>query len=368
MNREYLALFKKGVHAWNKWRRRNPDIRPDLGGWNLCSESLDHANLSYANLCLANLDEAYLIYANLSHTDLTGADLRNANLTGANLSGADLGGANLSGAKVENADLRYGRLCRCNLTEATLTGCRLYGTARDEWIIKGIQCGYVFWDLKGKIRSPRDRDLGPGEFEQLYRALPTIEYVFQNGMSPLDPLIMDRVVQAIREQYPQFDIKIDSINARGLAPSLKFTVQQEEHKEPALAEVTRVYEAKVHELAGRLDEARDFIQQLISHPMSVRITHATGQYLAIDGSTINIEQHIHNAVELQKVIAEQPADSPTFAKVAKKTALDVIGSALKDVAKGQVKKAAEQIIELAKDLGPVVVNTAAYAFFKNCLS
>jgi hypothetical protein len=32
-----------------------------------------------------------------------------------------------------------------------------------------------------------------------------------------------------------------------------------------------------------------------------------------------------------------------------------------------VKKAAKQIIELGKDLGPVIVNTAAYGFFKSCL-
>ena len=52
----------------------------------------------------------------------------------------------------------------------------------------------------------------------------------------------------------------------------------------------------------------------------------------------------------------EPEYSPIFAKVAKKTALDIIGSALKDVAKGQVKEAAKQIYELGKDLGPVIVN------------
>ena len=90
--------------------------------------------------------------------------------------------------------------------------------------------------------------------------------------------------------------------------------------------------------------------------------------MAEGNATINIEQHIHRAVELQKAIAKQPENSPTFAKVAKKTALDIIGSALKDVAKGQVKEAAKQIYKLGKDLGPAILNTAAYAFFKNFLS
>jgi hypothetical protein len=169
------------------------------------------------------------------------------------------------------------------------------------------------------------------------------------------------MLDAVSYKSPMF------VSARWLAPSIKFTVQQEEHKEPALADVTRVYEAKLHELAGRLDEARGFIQRLIDRPGSVNIVNATGQYLAIGGSTINIDQHVEYITNLWDAIAALPEDSPTFAKKAKKAALNIIGDALKDVAKGQVKKAAKQIIELGKDLGPVIVNTAAYGFFKSCL-
>jgi len=48
--------------------------------------------------------------------------------------------------------------------------------------------------------------------------------------------------------------------------------------------------------------------------------------------------------------------------------MEIIGGALKDIAKGQVKEAAKTIFELGKELGPVIVNTAAYAFFKSMLS
>jgi uncharacterized protein YjbI with pentapeptide repeats len=344
----------------------------DLTKANLGGANLTKANLTKADLNRADFTEANLTETNLARTKLIGAYLRGANLTKANLTRAKLVGAyvsaaNLSGADLRNTDLAYSQLSQCDLREANLTGAILYSTAKEDWIIDGIQCKYVFWDANGRIRSPKDRDLAPGEFEQLYRSLPTIEYVFESGMSPMDPLIMDRVVQAIREHNPEFDIKIDSISARGLAPSIKFTVQQEKHKEPALEEVTRVYEARVRELAGRLDEARGFIQLLIDRPNSVYIENATGQYLAIGGSTINIDQHIEYINNLQDVVAAQAENSPAFAKVAKNTALDILGGALKDVAKGQVKEAAKQIYELGKELGPVVVSTAAYAFFRNCL-
>jgi len=47
-------------------------------------------------------------------------------------------------------------------------------TARDDWIIEGVECRYIFWDADGKIRFPKGRDFAPGEFEQIYQMLPTI--------------------------------------------------------------------------------------------------------------------------------------------------------------------------------------------------
>jgi uncharacterized protein YjbI with pentapeptide repeats len=336
-------------------------VTADLSNTDISDADLEGADLSGANLSNAVLTKASLCRADLNEADLSRTDLRNASLSEADLSEADLREADLRGA-----NLQYCQLCRCNLQHARLTGASLYASAREDWNIAGVRCEYIFWDINREHRSPRDRCLGPNEFERLYGSLPTIEYIFQNGMTPIDPLVMDWVVQAIRERNQEYDIKIDSISARGLAPSIKFTVLREEQKEAALAEVTKVFEAKVHELAGRLDEARSFIQLLIDRPNSVHIQNPIGP-LAIGGSTINIDQHVEYITNLRDAVAAVPEDSPTFAKVAKNTAMDLIGLALKDVAKGQIKEAAKQIYELGKDLGPVIVNTAAYGFFKSCL-
>jgi len=372
----------------------------DLSGVNLNGVDLSGANLSRANLSGANLDGADLGGANLGGADLSGADLSGANLfeaslddtnlrkailrgaslgsveasdtdlSGADLSEADLGEASFDaacfkGALLEHANARWSRLIRCDLTEAKVTGIKLYGSARDDWIIDGVECRYVCWDDDGEQRCPKERDFEPREFERLYKTLPTIEYVFENGMSPMDPLIMDRVVEAIRGQNPEFDIRVDSISARGLAPSVKFTVLLEEYKEAALAKIRSEYEAKLIEVEAERDKYWGAITRALDAPKEVKLIAAgPGSIVATDGSTVSIEQHIHNAVELQRAIDEQPEDSGTFAKVAKRTALGVVGDALKDVAKGQIKEAAKQIVELGKDLGPVIVNTAAYAFFK----
>src|SRR5215469_2106373 len=65
-NDDPIALLKKGIAAWNKWRKENPDICPDLSG--------------------ADLRRAHLYGANLSGADLSGADLSEAGLSGAGLS------------------------------------------------------------------------------------------------------------------------------------------------------------------------------------------------------------------------------------------------------------------------------------------
>ena len=420
-NPEHLKILKKGVKTWNKWRQENLDIKPDLREASLSEANLSKVDLSWADLSKANLratnlreakmspaadftnadlrrvnmqeanlnavflDGACLYGANLMgsnfsysflrkanlgtakliRANLFGADLSEANLQKASLRMADLSITNLKKANLKNADLHGCRLDRSNLTKAILTGAKLYGTARDDWIIKNVECEYVYWDERGKKRSPKSRGLEPGEFERLYAALPTIEYIFEQGMTPIDPLVMDRVVRAIREKQPEFDIKIDSINARGLAPSIKFTIQHEEQKEPALAEVRRGYNKRIKSLETEKEHLYELLGQAIDKAGVKLITAGPGAIVATDGSTINIQQHIHNALELQKSIADEPEESKGFAKVAKKTALDIIGGAIKDIAKGQVKEAAKQIIELGKDLGPIIAKTAAYSFFSN---
>lgn len=337
----------------------------DLSDADLSDADLSKAILEFAHLSEAKLSRARLVGANLAKADLTFADLSGADLSTADLIQANLLGASLRKANMKNARFSYCNLVGANFTESVLTGAILYGTSRDDWIIKGVDCKYVYWDFEGKQRSPKDRELEPGEFERLYAALPTIEYIFEKGMTPIDPLIMDRVVQAIRERRPEFDIKIDSINARSLAPSIKFSVQHEEHKELALDEVRKGYDERINRLEAEKDRLYDLLSQAIDKAGDVRLI--TGNVVAMDNATIHIEQHIHNALELQKAIAYEPGESESFAKVAKKTALDIIGGAIKDIAKGQVKKAAKEIIKLGKDLGPLLVRMApaAYEFFRN---
>src|SRR6516164_2213057 len=131
-NDEHVAILKKGVEAWNAWRDKNPDIRPDLREADLSDAELAEADLSRADLSDAHLSEAILINANLSAAKLHRADLSDADLIDANLSG--LRGANLSAAKLHRADLQGAILTGSDLSGADLTGCRIHGVSA--WRLK----------------------------------------------------------------------------------------------------------------------------------------------------------------------------------------------------------------------------------------
>ena len=68
--KQHFEILKRGVNAWNEWRRENSCIKPKLRG-----AILFGMDLSTANLGEADLHEAILSGANLSSANLIRADL-----------------------------------------------------------------------------------------------------------------------------------------------------------------------------------------------------------------------------------------------------------------------------------------------------
>lgn len=79
-----------------------------------------------------DLEGVVLRNVNFRGADLSFADLRGADLSGADLFGASLVEARLDGAIIRDANLECVTLCRCNLSNADLTGTALdYMNATD---------------------------------------------------------------------------------------------------------------------------------------------------------------------------------------------------------------------------------------------
>jgi hypothetical protein len=118
----HLALLRRSVREWNRWRAENPQVTPDLA-----DAGLRGLDLSGANLAGANLNRA----------DLRGAVLRGCVLIGAELTGANFFKALLDGADLDRADLRGARFLDC----AQLTSARNWQNAyRDFHLECGAPC------------------------------------------------------------------------------------------------------------------------------------------------------------------------------------------------------------------------------------
>ena len=87
---QHLALLRRSVEEWNRWRAENPQAMPDLAG-----ASLRGLDLSGANLAGAELTGADLRGTILSRSSLTGSKLAAANMFKALLDDADLDGTDL---------------------------------------------------------------------------------------------------------------------------------------------------------------------------------------------------------------------------------------------------------------------------------
>ncbi len=327
-DKEHLKILKQGVKVWNKWRMDNPDTKPHLSKANLNRANLSKANLiganlfeanlmgaylsgAYlnganlsgvylssadlfqvnlskanlfkANLFGANLSRAYLFKANLIEANLIGADLSRAYLIGVNLTGSDLTRAKLTGAKIHKANLRATNLSkayligadlsgadliRADLSETNISGANLYDTARDDWKIDDIICDYAFFDPAAAERVPKDRSFKHGEFEELFKTLPTVEYHFDHAFSPAAAVLMDQVAEKIRLKHPEFELKLTAFYAHG-RPSATFTVLHKEYVENAFKKIKQEYESRRKLLGDREDDLMNLMSVLTQNPQII---------------------------------------------------------------------------------------------------
>jgi uncharacterized protein YjbI with pentapeptide repeats len=172
-----LALFNRGVGAWNQWRANNPTEQPNFNGMDLSRIRLQGAHLSRINLSLVNLSHVDLSRAYLNETLFHGANLKGTNLSRAhlieaqlcetdlseaNLSHAYLMGANLSSANLTRADLSQANLRATNFQQTNLEKANLDGTD-----LRGILLNHTnFRGAYLREANLRGKNLSGNTFEQ----------------------------------------------------------------------------------------------------------------------------------------------------------------------------------------------------------
>jgi len=268
---EHVALLKQGVDAWNAWRRRNPDVAPDLSG-----ADLNQAFLDQAKLFLADLSRTDLSKASLNESDLSGAKLREAilwrvDLYLADLSGADLSGsafdmAKLSEATLNNADLRATSLIDAVLDNADLTDAKLWSTQRDGWSIKGVKCEHAFWDRNGKEATHYD----PGEFERLHSEGLSIQLRYEDGMSPIEVDTLPMLIRHLQSGHQGTVLRLRSIEHAPGGAKARIVIEDTGDEDPATLkdDLQREAETVQSTLRENLTAKEDQIK-LLQHELSV---------------------------------------------------------------------------------------------------
>jgi uncharacterized protein YjbI with pentapeptide repeats len=276
----------------------------DLSGAKLGYSNLFGANLSGVNLRNAYLNGANLIHANLSDTNLSGADLFGANLRGAILISADLSGANLFGAifldaKLSGSNLRDTKIKNVNfnsadLSSADITGALFWGVSTTGWKIDKIKAEYIYFTRSVKEKEEHKRIFNEGQFEALFKTLPTIELIFEGGLSLPEIWTLNAVIDDIKKQNPELNLNLKNISVDPFQTSVGVTTSKDDNLEKASTIIREAFKntpmealltqiSKMLALQG-IDESvlKPYAQQPVTINQNVTINLIQG-----DGSIVN---------------------------------------------------------------------------------
>ncbi len=237
-------------------------FKASMEGCNLSGANAPNSDFSGVNANGAKFQAANLRAANFSKSQLEGADFNSATLNQVDFRNSALDRANFRKAKLEHARLNNSFLIGANLSRATLinsnfsstniTGVTLYENQLDGWVIDNVICEYIYANEERDLRVPSDRSFASDEFINLFKTLPTIEYHFRNGFSPIDPILLSKVIQVINEEEPSIGIEFQELTAKGLFPRARFSVSSKEKADLAIKVFTEKYEALKEQVADRV--------------------------------------------------------------------------------------------------------------------
>jgi len=274
------SLEEGSSRIWNNWRMDNQEMPSlkgiklqgaDLSSYDLNAVEFDYADLSEADLTSSELSGAIFYKANLSniempHASAYGAQFRKADLSGANLVGSTFNSSGLNGAK--------------------LTGSKLNGISRSGWEIEGVECDYVYTELFGKGRFPKDRDFEPGEFEKIYKSYPLIDLEFHEKFDALTILIVNYAAIELNSEDGKYDFQVKEISAYGNTPTIKVSVRsnhQIKEGTEVLKERVEMLESQLAERQINVDKLYGLLGEALSKPSLVHNTF---------NSEVSIEQFI----------------------------------------------------------------------------
>lgn len=210
-----------------------------------------HTFLSYSEFIDSTLINCWFDKSEIGVTTFYNATIIKTSFQYTDLSESNFSDCRTTNTNFTGADLTRSMLVRVGFSDATLTGAYLYGTARSDWNIEGIECQYVYWDENGKERFPPNRDFRDGEFEKLYKKYDEFSYVFENGITPFHITLVSHVVKEINDSNLGFIIQEGDVSLYGDNPVLKVLILSGKDTGFPISELFRmVFEQKLARFSG----------------------------------------------------------------------------------------------------------------------
>ncbi|WP_147819597.1 pentapeptide repeat-containing protein [Salidesulfovibrio onnuriiensis] len=140
-------LLEGGVEGWNRWRKENPEVEPNLEsfsfqkidkalvtpllerekscvgeliGLDLQNAILYDANFNKMSLINVDFSNSYMRYAQLNQSSLWGCVFNETDLTMSNWSGCVAHVSNFNKSKLNNVHMRRGAFIKCDFHNASL--------------------------------------------------------------------------------------------------------------------------------------------------------------------------------------------------------------------------------------------------------
>jgi len=273
--------------------------KADLRGAALNEANLRGADLREADLREADLGETILRMGNLSHANLRMVKLRGANLRRANLHEADLCQVDLSGADLSEADLSAADMTGCildgvnlnraNLAGADVSGASFWDISNAGWKIEGIKASYVYF-CRGqqKEREKYRQDFEDREFEALHRTQPTLELVFEKGLSLPGLFALSALIEKIGTDNPDFGMNLAGISKNEFGIILRVNVYNDDY----IPEAGKLLQDAIDNFNSGI--SADMFMPQLSQMLAADVVNALGN--ALKAQPANVVIHLDQPI------------------------------------------------------------------------
>ena len=130
-------------------------------------------------------------------------------------------------------------------------------------------------------------------------------------MSWIDAFLMDYASKKVNQETPKFNIKLSSIDGRGIYPRAIFSIVDNKYSESALKAITDAYKYALANAEKSIEFLVGQITQLMHNHPKYHIDHPQSTVLITEGNlNINIDDFKIRIEGIQKIV--ENADEKDF--------------------------------------------------------